>query len=314
MTSKLPVLCCLSLIAAGPLAFARTSAAPLPAVQAAKGTQPAKPAARRYVDPGPAIRRGAAPVQARVVRANRRATREPLASGFRNAVQVYPYAEGSLYQVYAAPERVTDIALQPGESLISVAAGDTARWIIGDTTSGTGAGKRTHVLVKPFASGLATNIVITTDRRSYHLALASTGSTAMVALSWTYAQDALLALKREAQARAEAMPVAEGIPLDRLRFDYALSGDSPPWRPLRVFDDGRQTYVEFPRAVTTGEAPPLFLVDRQGEAQLVNYRVQGRFYVVDRIFETAELRLGLKRQDVVRITRRVAGQGGGKRS
>jgi len=51
------------------------------------------------------------------------------------------------------------------------------------------------------------------------------------------------------------------------------------------------------------EAPPLFLVDAKGTANLVNYRVQGRYYVVDRLFDTAELRLGLKHQDVVRVSR-----------
>jgi type IV secretion system protein VirB9 len=238
-----------------------------------------------------------------VAAANRAATREPVVAGFINAVQIYPYAEGSLYQVYTAPERITDIALQPGEALISVAAGDTARWVIGDTTSGSGADKRTHVLLKPFSAGLGTNIVITTDRRSYHLALTSTSMTAMVALSWTYPQDALLALKRVVEERETAAPVATGIAPEQLHFNYAITGDRPAWRPLRAFDDGRQTYVEFPASIAVGEAPPLFLVDRKGEAQLVNYRLQGRFYVIDRIFDAAELRLGLKHQDVVRITR-----------
>jgi P-type conjugative transfer protein TrbG len=241
--------------------------------------------------------------EAGVATANRAATREPVVAGFVNAVQVYPFTEGTLYQVYAAPERVTDIALQPGEGLVSVAAGDTARWVVGDTTSGSGSDKRTHVLVKPFASGLSTNLVITTDRRSYHLALTSTGGTAMVALSWTYPQDALIALKRVAEASQTAAPVAAGFAPDQLRFNYAVSGDKPAWRPLRAFDDGRQTYIEFPDSLAVGEAPPLFLVDRKGEASLVNYRLQGRFYVVDRIFDVAELRLGLKPQDVVRITR-----------
>lgn len=241
--------------------------------------------------------------EADVAIANRAATRKPVVAGFVNAVQVYPFAEGTLYQVYAAPERVTDIALQPGEALVSVAAGDTARWVIGDTTSGSGADKRTHVLVKPFAAGLATNLVITTDRRSYHLALASTSGTSMVALSWTYPRDALLALKRVSEEREAAVPVASGFAPDQLRFNYAVSGDRPAWRPLRAFDDGRQTYIEFPEELAVGEAPPLFLVDRKGEASLVNYRLQGRFYVVDRIFDVAELRIGLKRQDVVRITR-----------
>jgi type IV secretion system protein TrbG len=243
--------------------------------------------------------REAAPVAA----ANRAATIEPVAQGFINAVQVYPFTDGAIYRVITAPERVTDIALQPGETLVAVASGDTARWVIGDTTSGSGTEKRTHILVKPFSAGLSTNLVITTDRRSYHIALTSMAKTAMAALSWTYPQDALIALKRAAAATEAAVPVAAGIEVEQLHFNYAVSGDRPAWRPHRAFDDGRQTFIEFPATLAVGEAPPIFLVDGKGEAQLVNYRVKGRFYVVDRIFDVAELRLGAKRQQVVRISR-----------
>ena len=52
----------------------------------------------------------------------------------------------------------------------------------------------------------------------------------------------------------------------------------------------------------------LFLVDGEDTVSLVNYRVRGRYYVVDRIFDAAELRLGAKKQAVVRITRTVEGQ------
>jgi len=280
-------------------AAAANQPAPATAVQPkAPPSSPAShPAHRR------AKQRRLSPVERTVGAANHAAIREPIAAAFQNAVQVFPFAEGALYQVVTAPERVTDIALQPGEALVAVAAGDTTRWIIGDTTSGSGSDKRIHVLVKPFSAGLATNVVITTDRHSYHLALESTPSTAMVALSWTYPQDALIALKRAAEERQALMPVATGIAPDQLHFNYAISGDRPAWRPLRAFDDGRQTYVEFPATLAQGEAPPLFIVDRHGEAQLVNYRLQGRFYIVDRIFDAAELRLGLKHQDVVRIAR-----------
>ncbi|ENY82793.1 P-type conjugative transfer protein TrbG [Sphingopyxis sp. MC1] len=243
------------------------------------------------------------PAELRVRAANRAATLEPVAAGYVNAVQVYPFSDGAVFRVLTAPGQVTDIALQPGEALGAVAAGDTVRWVIGDTTSGSGEGKRTHVLVKPFAAGLATNIIITTDRRTYHLALSSAERSAMVALSWTYPQDQLIALKAAEDRTRAAQPVATGVSVDQLHFDYVISGDQPVWRPLRAFDDGRQTFIEFPAGLGTGEAPPLFLVDGTGTAQLVNYRVQGRYYVVDRLFEAAELRLGLKRQDVVRITR-----------
>lgn len=248
-------------------------------------------------------RRPVSPAELRVRSANQRATLEPATGGYLNAVQVYPYSDGAIYRVFTAPGEVTDIALQPGEALGAIAAGDTVRWVIGDTSSGSGAAKRTHVLVKPFTSGLATNVVITTDRRTYHLALTSTGSTAMAALSWTYPQDELIALKAAVEQAAAAQPVATGLSVEQLHFDYAISGDRPAWRPLRAFDDGWQTFIEFPASLAVGEAPPLFLVDANGTASLVNYRVQGRYYVIDRLFDTAELRLGLKHQDMVRISR-----------
>jgi type IV secretion system protein VirB9 len=125
----------------------------------------------------------------------------------------------------------------------------------------------------------------------------------MSALSWTYPQDALIALKKAQEVAVAAAPVAAGLDVEQLHFNYALSGDRPSWRPLRAFDDGRQTFIEFPPTLAVGEAPPLFVVGAKGDAQLVNYRLRGLYYVVDRIFDAAELRLGTKHQDIVRITR-----------
>lgn len=252
--------------------------------------------------PALAHERSAAPLKA-VRSATRSATIEPVPTGFISGAQVYPFSEGTIFQVYAAPGLVTDIMLQAGESLVAVASGDTARWVIGDTTSGSGDGKQTHVLVKPFSAGLLTNLVITTDRRAYHVRLVSTSATALSSMRWTYPQDELLAVRRQAEAARVAAPVATGISIEQLHFNYALSGDRPAWRPLRVFDDGMKTYVEFPASLATGEAPPLFVLGADGKAELVNYRQRDRFYVVDRIFDAAELRLGLKKSQVVRIMR-----------
>ena len=252
--------------------------------------------------PALAQERSEAPLKT-VRSATRSATIEPVAAGFISGAQVYPFSEGTIFQVYAAPGLVTDIMLQPGENLVAVASGDTARWVIGDTTSGSGEGKQTHVLVKPFSAGLLTNLVITTDRRAYHVRLVSTSATALSSMRWSYPQDELLAVRRQAEAAQVAAPVATGIPIEQLHFNYAISGDRPAWRPLRVFDDGMKTYVEFPASLATGEAPPLFVIGADGKAELVNYRQRDRFYVVDRIFDAAELRLGLKKSQVVRILR-----------
>ena len=244
-------------------------------------------------------------VSDRVDAANEAAAIEPAEAGYVNAIQRFPYTEGALYQVYAAPGQVTDIALQLGEQLVAVSAGDTVRWIVGDTTSGQGDGARVHILVKPIAPDLTTNLVILTDRRAYHLELRSTAATYMAAVSWHYPRDDLLALQaRNAVAeRAQGTIVDSGLDLEHLRFRYVITGDAPAWRPERAFDDGHKVYVQFPVRLDQGEAPPLFVLGRDGKAQLINYRVRDRYYIVDRLFAAAELRLGEDPQQVVRITR-----------
>jgi type IV secretion system protein VirB9 len=239
----------------------------------------------------------------RVNDANETARLEPAEDGYINAVQVYPFTKGALYRLYASPEQVSDIVLQPGERLVAVSAGDTVRWVVGDTTSGTGDRQQVHVLVKPVAPDLQTNLVITTDRRAYHLELESTEETYMASVSWHYPREELVALRRQNERASEALGVAQGLALDRLRFRYEITGDNPPWRPLRAFDDTHKVYIEFPRRIDQGEAPPLFVVGPEGDAELVNYRVRGNYYIVDRLFAAAELRLGEDPQQVVRISR-----------
>ena len=240
---------------------------------------------------------------ARVDAANQAALQEPSAHGYVDAIQVYPFTEGALYRLYAAPEQVTDIALQPGENLVSVSAGDTVRWVVGNTASGTGSDKQVHILVKPFAPGLTTNLIIMTDRRSYHLELESTVHTSMAAISWTYPEDQLFALQQQNAQADAAEPVADNVALSDLHFRYDITGDDPPWRPIRAFDDGAKVYIEFPSRIDQGEAPPLFVVGPQGDDQLVNYRVHDNYYIVDSLFAAAELRLGEAPQQVVRISR-----------
>ena len=239
----------------------------------------------------------------RVSRANEEARMAPTRDGYINAIQVWPFTDGALYQVYTSPERVTVITLQPGEELVTVAAGDTVRWIVGDTSSGAGDDLRINVLVKPIRSGLKTNLVITTSRRTYLVELTSTEKAWMASVSWDYPRDRMLALQRQAQAAQTAAPLDTGLTLENIRFRYAISGSNPPWKPLRVFDDTEKVYIQFPAGIAQGELPPLFVIGAQGDGQLVNYRFRTPYYIVDRLFGAAELRLGGDRGDVVRIER-----------
>jgi type IV secretion system protein VirB9 len=236
--------------------------------------------------------------------ANRRALREPSVSDYVNAAQIYPYSENALYRLYIASEEVSDIALQPGETLAAISAGDTVRWVVGNTASGSGTAKQVHVLVKPFAAGLSTDLVILTDRHTYHLKLQSTEHTSMAAVSWRYPADNLISgTTTSQQAPKSEIPIDTGIAIEDVKFRYTITGDSPPWRPVRAFDDTHKVYIEFPDRIDQGEAPPLFVVGPDGDDELVNYRMRGNYYVVDRLFGAAELRLGGDKQQVVRISR-----------
>lgn len=258
------------------------------------------PAEMADIDDVPSVRPHIA-----IERANADAAIQPHPDNYLNAVQIYPFTHGALYQVYTAPDQITDIALQPGEELMSVSSGDKSRWVVGDTISGAGESAQVHILVMPATSGLKTNLIITTSRRAYHVELHAFRETYMAAVSWRYQEQPFI---RSAQASQQyvadgANATPSGLQLDRLQFRYDIEGDAPHWRPVRAFDDGRKVYIQFPARLDQGEAPPLFIVGRDGQSQLVNYRMKDNYYVVDRLFALAELRLGERHQDIVRIAR-----------
>lgn len=180
---------------------------------------------------------------ARVSRANAEARIALTREGYVNAIQVWPFTDGALYQVYAAPGRVTVISLQTGEEPMTVAAGDTVRSIVGDTSSGAGNGLRVNVLVKPIRPGLKTTLVITTSRRTYLIELTSTDKAWMASVSWEYRKDQMLALQHQDRAAQAAAPVDTGLSLEKIRFRYAVNGSNPSWKPLRAFDDGEKVYI-----------------------------------------------------------------------
>ena len=236
---------------------------------------------------------------ARVEAANGAARIEPRSEGYFNAVQVFPYSPGALYQVYVAPGQITDIALEPGEQLTGsgpVAAGDTVRWIIGDTESGNGDTRRVHILVKPTRPAIETNLVVNTDRRTYLIELRAHERPYMPSVAWFYPESRGKKLR--------ALPPVPVLPeIAQRRYRYSIEGDKPPWRPVNAYDDGRKVYVEFSPGIVQGEMPPLFVVGADGKPELVNSRAYGNVLIVDRLFAAAELRLGGESQQIVRIVR-----------
>ncbi len=241
-----------------------------------------------------------------------RATNVAMPNNYINAVAMYDFVPGQVYHVYTSPDFVTTVALRPGEKLISKIAGDTTRWTIGDTTTGDDAAPSTLVVLKPVRAGLHTNIVLATNQRVYFLDVESRpGNQYQNAISWNYPQEELTGMLAKVghinqQARETELTA---VAIENLNYAYDVStesGSTPDWMPKEVFDDGKKTYINFPENIGTTEAPPLFIRGGDGQADLVNYRVKGHFYIVDRLFDHAELRVGKDPQTIVVITRKAA--------
>jgi type IV secretion system protein VirB9 len=297
------------------------------------------PRARRH-------HRKASPAAAQSVlrEAEVRSTETPKASELVNAALHYAWEPGKLYTVQTAVGYLTAIALRPGERLVSKAAGDTVRWELGETSQGSPAGPQVLLLIKPLEAGIRTNMILTTDQRTYVIDLVSSaGADHATFVDWRYPSEELHDLQvRRAALTVQAL-AAEGARLPAspfitppgapahspssaarlagpaalsppapvpavapaaLDFDYRIEPQgrhAPGWTPEHVFDDGHKTYVKFPADISTMEIPPLFVVGPHGEAELVNYRFENGYYVVDRLFSTAELKLGAKDPQLVRI-------------
>ena len=274
-----------------------TTTSVAPVAKAAPRRPQRRSAPRTYARPGPL---------STVQSANSSARDYPTSGAYINSALYYDFEPGRLYTVHASPHFLTAITLRPGEKLISKAAGDTIRWVLGETVQGAGASQQVIVMVKPVRGNLRTNIILTTDQRTYLLdARSYEGDTYTSVISWNYPQEQM----RDAQAAraAEAQSVvASGLAIDQLHFGYevrTVHSRKPSWQPIRVFDDGLKTYIQFPTNMAATEAPPLFLIGSDKQVQLVNYRYLNGYYIVDRLIDVAELRLGEKNQTVVRITR-----------
>jgi len=224
----------------------------------------------------------------------------PTIGGSINAISLYPYIEGALYDIYTSPFHVTNIMLQPGESLtMPIVIGDSVRWQVAESYSGKGDKKRVHIFLKPFYQGLKTNLVIATDKHVYHFEIKSFKETYQSAVSFTYPVDEFEQLQKQIE---EDSKVTHSVEVQNLNFNYSIKGKAS-FKPLSVFDDRKKTYIQFPDSINYEDLPPLFILSHNKKGELVNYRylIDINSYVVDRLFSKAFLQIGNKRSQRVYI-------------
>ena len=223
----------------------------------------------------------------------------------------YPFDQGSEPLVDCQPLRTTDLQLQPGETITDVAMGDTERWMATPASSGDPTDPTPHLAIKPQVPAIATNLTIYTTKHTCHLQLWSRSKDAMQEVEFYYPDDLSESMRNADQAaqraNAEAQSPSPDSSLDpsHLNFGYTVSGPALAWKPVRAFDDGSHVFIQMPDSLHSNEAPALLVASSDGN-QMVNHRVGGDYYVVDRLFDQAVLVAGVG-QEQDRITVQYAG-------
>lgn len=202
--------------------------------------------------------------------------------------------------VVCKPLRVCVLQLEEGEEIIDPPrCGDTAQWEI--SPSKPDDRRQPHIYIKPLDSGLTTNLVVVTDRRTYVVALKSRNDKYTPVVSFRYPENEARAWREHLaeQARLEQQKQqdnqfksgGQSFNAEDLDFEYIIKGDAK-WKPLRVFNDGVKTYLKMPEVMKMYEAPVLLAVN-DGKEALVNYRLHGDMFIVDQLFDKAVLLSGV---------------------
>jgi type IV secretion system protein TrbG len=211
--------------------------------------------------------------------------------------------------------RVCVIELEPGEALADEPiAGDQARWIITRARNGRG-GTNALVVVKPKACDIATNLVLSTDRRIYNIDLESPPCRPRDTnpkqaftrrIRFTYPDDAAAApvvgttetITAVSTETVASPTIADSATLSargnrdygvvrHRRGPFGLLGSKPlefPWTPAAIEDDGAHVYITLPPEAKQHAAPVLYALEDDGSRSMLNFTMQDSRIVTDRTF------------------------------
>lgn len=212
-----------------------------------------------------------------------------------NSTMVFRYAPNQLYKIYCRVGYLTDLSLRKGKTISFVGGGDTSAWAVSTST----VDGVPHLYIKPTVETSTTNLIVTTDKRSYQLIL-TTGTWYNPMVTWTYGQEEAAEARFQQQKDERTLAATFKGSLESLHFGYNVSG-STECRLAMVFDDGEKTILKFDKL--PARIPALFIKERGKKGvSLANYTVHGNCYILDRVVDELELRSSDK--ESVKIRRR----------
>jgi P-type conjugative transfer protein TrbG len=202
--------------------------------------------------------------------------------------------------VACQPIRACDIELQAGEKIWGVYLGDTSRWMYEIAMSGDATSLHPHLIFKPKDDDISTNLIVTTNLRTYHLGLVSDRQSNVLQVKFYYPDDLNKKFLHTVQHEQVAHDLTQevGVELNAFDFNYTIDTPyfwetTPKWLPVRIFNNGKHVYIQMPNTLQSTDAPSLFVYDAEDQMSLVNYRVRGSYYIVDQLFDRAVMVSGV---------------------
>ncbi len=207
------------------------------------------------------------------------------------------------------PMNLCDLELQSGEKILGIAIGDSLRWNQGDqgipiVYSGSSDKLTPHLILKPSEGGLNTSLIITTSKRTYMLKLKSASNGYIARAGFYYPEE--LVQKYEDDKESLIKTINQGntlttnqeylepqINISKIKYNYTVNGDDYQWKPTQVFDDGISVYIQMPESIDAKNLPGLCILvdgdDSETKCEMVNFRYNDHYYIVDKLFDEAKL-------------------------
>jgi type IV secretion system protein VirB9 len=208
---------------------------------------------------------------------------EPTAATADPRIQSVAYNADQVVLLQGAPGYLITVEFGADEQIESVAVGDSGAWQVTPNRRGD------YLFVKP-VQAISTNMTVVTSARTYLFELAP-----------LYAPSPQMAYTiRFSYPGGDADSVADEAPAAQGPGTYRLSG-ARALRPSRIADDGRHTYIEWPRDRTL---PAVYAIDPEGRESLVNGAMRNDLFVIDSVSPKLIFRIDQHVAEAERVRRK----------
>lgn len=221
------------------------------------------------------------------------AIRESRPTPVDSRIRVMVYNPNDVFKFTGYYGYQASIELAPNEEVGSISMGDTTSWQI------VPAGNR--IFIKPMEHNATTNMTLITNKRTYYFELYAEETdnirdpNMVFNVKFLYPDE-----EEEDSVRTFANNGPKGMEEpdlghpEKFNFYYSMSGNEEV-APIKIFDDGEFTYMQF--RDKNMEIPAIFAVDEDLRESMVNFKLDphnSNLIIIEQVFQKLTLRSGKK--------------------